>query len=85
MKPVVLVGHRHLCPLHGEGTVISGAANATVNGRAIARMGDELSCGEVIETGAAYTLIEGSPAARQGDKTSHGGVLIEGDPAWLIE
>ncbi|MCP8636477.1 PAAR domain-containing protein [Pseudomonas mosselii] len=85
MKPVVLVGHRHLCPLHGEGTVISGAGSAAVNGRAIARIGDELSCGAVIETGAAHTLIEGSPAARQGDKTSHGGTLIEGDPAWLIE
>ncbi|AMK31742.1 hypothetical protein AWT69_003105 [Pseudomonas putida] len=48
-------------------------------------MGDELSCGAVIETGAAHTLIEGSPAARQGDKTSHGGTLIEGEPAWLIE
>ncbi|MCU7283158.1 PAAR domain-containing protein [Pseudomonas peradeniyensis] len=79
------VDHRHLCPFHGEGTVISGAGSAVVNGRAIVRIGDELSYGAIIEIGAAYTLIEGSPAARQGDKTSHGGVLIEGDPAWLIE
>ncbi|QWA31428.1 PAAR domain-containing protein [Pseudomonas sp. RC3H12] len=64
--------HRHLCPLHGEGTVISGADSATVNGRAIARIGDELSCSAVIETGDAHTLIQGSPVARQGDKSSQG-------------
>nr|WP_232968115.1 PAAR domain-containing protein [Pseudomonas sp. CCOS 191] len=66
------VDHRHLCPLHGEGIVISGAGSAAVNGRAIARIGDELSCGAVIETGDAHTLIEGSPIVRQGDKSSQG-------------
>ncbi|WP_442963646.1 hypothetical protein [Pseudomonas sp. CCOS 191] len=30
-----------------------------MNGRAIARIGDELSCRAVIETGDAHTLIEG--------------------------
>ncbi|MCT8167172.1 hypothetical protein E2H86_13115 [Pseudomonas putida] len=85
MSPIVLVGHRHLCPLHGEGVVISGASSAFVNGNAIARVGDQTSCGAIIETGAQHMLIEGSPAARQGDTTSHGGTLVEGDSSWLIE
>ncbi|MCG8295642.1 PAAR domain-containing protein [Pseudomonas entomophila] len=85
MKPIVLVGHRHSCPIHGEGTVETGASAAFVNGRAIACVGDRISCGAVIETGASSTIIEGRPAAREGDTTSHGGTLVEGDPGWLIE
>lgn len=85
MKPIVLVGHRHSCPLHGEGIVETGASATFVDGRAVARVGDCISCGAVIETGAACTIIEGQPAAREGDTTSHGGTLIEGDPGWLID
>ena len=85
MRPVVLVGHRHSCPIHGEGTVVSGAADAKVNGRAIARVGDKTSCGATITSGASGTRIEGQPAARKGDKTDHGGTLVEGDDDWLVE
>ncbi|MFJ4344225.1 PAAR domain-containing protein [Pseudomonas sp. NPDC089401] len=85
MNPIVLVGHRHDCPLHGQSTVTTGAASATVNGAAIARVGDLTSCGAIIETGAAHLIIEGQPAARVGDTTNHGGTLIEGDPSWLVE
>lgn len=85
MKPIVLIGHRHSCPLHGDGEVITGSPSATVNGRPIARVGDEISCGAVIETGSANHLNEGRPVARQGDTTIHGGTLIEGDCGWLIE
>lgn len=85
MKPIVLVGHRHSCPIHGEGTVETGASAASVDGRAIARVGDRISCGAVIETGAGGTIIEDQPAAREGDTTSHGGILVEGDPGWLID
>ncbi|NIF26640.1 hypothetical protein F3J44_09595 [Pantoea sp. Tr-811] len=84
MNPIVLIGHRHDCPLHGATTVTTGAAHATVNGSPIARVGDETSCGAIIETGAAHLLIEGSPAARVGDTTSHGGTLVEGDASWLV-
>jgi len=84
MKPIVLVGHRHECPIHGVGIVETGASAAFVDGKAIARVGDRISCGAVIETGAACTIIEGQPAAREEDTTSHGGVLVEGDPGWLI-
>ncbi|MFK1566622.1 PAAR domain-containing protein [Pseudomonas aeruginosa] len=85
MKPIVLVGHAHSCPLHGPGTVVSGASQAQVNGRAVARIGDQISCGAVILTGSPGTIIEGQPAARLGDSTSHGGTLVEGEAGWLIE
>lgn len=85
MKPIVLVGHRHSCPIHGNGTVISGASSANINGRPIARVGDTISCGAIILTGSPGTTIEGQPAARQGDTTSHGGTLMEGDSGWLVE
>ncbi|MFJ2985961.1 MULTISPECIES: PAAR domain-containing protein [unclassified Pseudomonas] len=85
MKPIVLVGHRHHCPTHGEGTVETGSSATLIDGRAVARVGDRISCGAVIETGAECTVIEGQPAARLGDTTSHGGTLLEGDPGWLIE
>ncbi|CAD5106245.1 PAAR domain-containing protein [Zestomonas carbonaria] len=85
MRPVVLVGHRHSCPIHGEGTVVSGAASADINGRPIARVGDSISCGAVIVSGSPGMIIEGQPVARQGDATSHGGTLLEGDPGWLVE
>ncbi|KRA01049.1 MAG: PAAR domain-containing protein [Achromobacter sp.] len=85
MKPIVLVGHRHSCPIHGNGTVVTGASEAIVNGRAIARIGDRISCGAIIQTGSPGTIIEGQPVARQGDKTSHGGTLVEGEAGWLVE
>ncbi|MFK0311010.1 PAAR domain-containing protein [Pseudomonas sp. NPDC090233] len=85
MKPIVLVGHRHYCPIHGEGTVETGSGATRIDDRAVARVGDRISCGAVIETGAECTIIEGQPAAREGDTTSHGGILLEGDPGWLIE
>lgn len=85
MKPVVLVGHRHHCPIHGPGTVTSGATSALVGGRAIARVGDSISCGAVITTGSASFLIDGHAVARQGDTTSHGGTLEEGDGGWMLD
>ncbi|MBN3824848.1 hypothetical protein G3O00_14650 [Burkholderia sp. Ac-20384] len=85
MKPVVLVGHRHSCPLHGEGTVTSGAASFNLNGRPVACVGDHTSCGAEIETGSPGSAIDGRPVARLGDTTSHGGTLVEGDAGWLVE
>ncbi len=85
MKPIVLVGHQHSCPIHGSGTVVSGARETAFDGRAVARVGDRISCGAIIQTGSPGTIIEGQPAARQGDKTSHGGTLVEGESDWLIQ
>ena len=52
MPAVVLVGHDHDCPLCGPTTVDSGARNMTVNGKAVARVGDTLGCGAVITSGS---------------------------------
>ncbi|MBM7123333.1 PAAR domain-containing protein [Dyella kyungheensis] len=85
MKPVVLVGHRHTCPIHGEGTVTSGAPHALVGGEAVARVGDSVSCGARITSGSPSCEIEGRAVARQGDATDHGGVLSEGDESWMVD
>lgn len=85
MQPIVLVGHRHSCPIHGEGTVSTGAVSVAVDGKSIARIGDSITCGAVIETGSNRTFIEGKAAARKGDRTSHGGTVIEGYEGWLVE
>ena len=84
MRPVVLVGHRHVCPLHGPGTVISGTDGVTVGGRKTACVGDSASCGAVIVTGGV-TTCGGRAVAREGDTTSHGGTLVEGDNGWLLD
>lgn len=84
MKPIILVGHKHSCPLHGPGEVVSGNSNMLVDGRAVACVGDSISCGAVIQTGSASHTIEGRAVARQGDSTSHGGTLLEGSSAWLV-
>jgi uncharacterized Zn-binding protein involved in type VI secretion len=84
MRPVVLVGHRHICPLHGPGTVVSGTSAVTVDGREVACVGDVTSCGAVIVTGALATCA-GRKFARKGDKTSHGGTLVEGHDGWVMD
>jgi uncharacterized Zn-binding protein involved in type VI secretion len=84
MNPVVVVGHRLVCPLHGVNQVECGSATYTFNGRAVARVGDRTTCGAVIESGAEHFLIEGAAVARKGDRTDHGGVLDEGDVGWLL-
>ena len=84
MPAVVLVGHDHACPSCGPVTVTSGSGSFTVNGRAVARVGDTLSCGAVISSGSALMTIAGQPVARIGDTTDHGGSLENGDASWLI-
>ncbi|WPO98797.1 PAAR domain-containing protein [Pseudomonas sp. HR96] len=85
MKPIVLVGHAHHCPIHGAGEVITGSSTTLLNGRPVARVGDEISCGAVIETGSPYHSDQGRPIARVGDSTDHGGTLIEGDGDWVLD
>ena len=84
MPAVVLVGHDHVCPSCGPVTVTSGSGSFSVNGRAVARVGDTLGCGAVISSGSALMTIQGQPVARIGDTTDHGGVLENGDASWLI-
>lgn len=84
MPAVVLVGHTHDCPSCGPATVTSGSGSFTVNGRAVARVGDTLSCGAVISSGSVLMTVDGQPVARIGDTTDHGGVLENGDTSWMI-
>ncbi|MDY7552566.1 hypothetical protein EKA85_26780 [Pseudomonas veronii] len=84
MPAVVLVGHDHACPTCGPVTVASGSGSFTVNGRAVARAGDTLSCGAVIISGSPSMIINDKAVARVGDTTDHEGVLENGDDSWLI-
>jgi uncharacterized Zn-binding protein involved in type VI secretion len=85
MKPIVLIGHHHSCPIHGIGVVTSGSEITMVNNRPVARIGDSISCGAKITTGSPNFNIDGRPVAREGDSTDHGGTLIEGEENFLIE
>ncbi|MBA1198643.1 putative Zn-binding protein involved in type VI secretion [Pseudomonas sp. BIGb0278] len=84
MKPIVLIGHKHDCPIHGIGEVVSGTSATRVGGREVACVGDRISCGAVIESGSPSYAIAGKAVARLGDTTDHGGTLIEGDSGWLV-
>jgi uncharacterized Zn-binding protein involved in type VI secretion len=67
---------------HG-GVVLEGAPSAKTRGKAIARVGDKVSCPKrghhdttVIVSGDPDFLIDGKPAARHGDKTACGATLL---------
>ncbi|MHC9015917.1 PAAR domain-containing protein [Stenotrophomonas bentonitica] len=85
MKPVVLVGHRHECPLHGTNEVTSGVASVLFGARQVACVGDTTSCGARITSGASGVTVEGRQVACEGDRTDHGGTLVEGEPGVLID
>ena len=84
MKPLVLVCHAHECPMHGKGTVTTGAPGFSSDGRDVACVGDKTSCGATIITGNAGIRINGNPAATVGDVTDHGGTLTEGDSGFMV-
>jgi len=84
MKPVVLVGHRHECPVHGTNEVTSGVASVLLGGRQVACVGDTTGCGAQITSGSSGVTIEGRQVACEGDRTDHGGTLVEGEPGVLI-
>lgn len=78
-RPVIVVGDR---TSHG-GVVITGSPFSDVDGKAIARIGDKVTCpkkghGSVttIVTGDVTDIIDGGPVARHGDKTACGATLI---------
>jgi len=79
MRPVARLGDKTIgsCEVHGDditGQIITGAANALVNGKPTARLGDTVlaSCGHTakIITGTAVSLVNGGskPTARLGDQ-----------------
>lgn len=78
-RPIIVVGDR---TSHG-GVVISGSPFTDIDGKAIARIGDKVTCPQkghgsvtVIVTGDMTDSIDGSPVARHGDKTACGATLI---------
>lgn len=83
-RPYIVVGDR---TSHG-GTVLQGALDADSDGRAIARVGDRVSCPRkghggitVIVNGDDSTTIDGRAAARAGDRTACGALLIASQQA----
>lgn len=78
-RPFILVGDK---TDHG-GVVVEGAPNSFVAGRAIARVGDKVTCPErghggttTIVSGDPTAIIDGKPAARHGDRCACGAILI---------
>lgn len=78
-RPVIVVGDR---TSHG-GVVITGSPFTDVGGKAVARIGDKVTCPQkghgsvtTIVTGDLTAIIDGQPVARHGDKTACGATLI---------
>ena len=77
-KPLITIGDR---TSHG-GTVLEGSPFSDTGGKAIARVGDRVSCPHAkhrittIVSGDPTMMVDGKPAAREGDKTSCGATLI---------
>lgn len=87
-KPVIVVGDR---TSHG-GVVVSGSPFTDVDGKAVARIGDKVTCPQkghgnitTIVTGDQTVLIDGSPVARHGDKTACGATLISSQIATHVD
>jgi len=80
-QPLIVIGDK---TSHG-GRVIAAFTTATTQHKAIARVGDAVSCPKcgknTIASGDGGFLIAGRPAARQGDKTACGATLISSQSA----
>ena len=75
-KPLITIGDR---TSHG-GTVLEGSPFSDTGGKAVARVGDKVSCPKhritTIASGDPAMIVDGKPAARAGDMTSCGATLI---------
>ena len=79
-KPFIVVGDS---TSHG-GKVIQGAPTTDIDGKAIARVGDKVTCPKkgchspttIVTSGDVTILIDGKPVALHGDKTACGATLI---------
>lgn len=78
-KAFIVVGDR---TSHG-GVVIQGSAESTVDGKAMVRIGDKVTCPKkghggvtVVASGDPSCIVDGQPAAREGDKTACGATLL---------
>ncbi len=78
-KPFIVIGDK---TDHG-GVVVAGSAATTIDGKPIARVGDQVTCPRrghgsttVIASGDPTCIVDGQPAARHGDKTACGATLL---------
>ncbi len=76
MRVVARVGDKHICPIHGSNVIIEGGSS-TVDGRAIARIGDKCACGGIILEGEPGATCDGRLVAYFGAKTSCGGIIAD--------
>ncbi len=94
-KPIATVGSMHMCPMcsglvpHVGGPVVGpGMPGVTINGQAVAVMGDMCTCAggppDVIIQGNPSVLINGVPVATVGCMTAHGGQISSGIPGVTI-
>lgn len=70
----ICVGDKTSC----GGTVVTGSASSTVNGKGIARAGDKIVCKKscVIINGNLTEIIDGAPMALHGAQTSGGCICL---------
>lgn len=78
-KPIIVLGDK---TDHG-GVVVTGAPVSDVDGKPIARVGDQVTCPTCkgvfpIASGDGTVIVDGQPVARHGDKTACGASLIAG-------
>lgn len=78
-KAIITVG---AMTSHG-GKVVQGSSSSTINGVAIACVGDKVTCPHkghggitTMVTGDSSLLINGRTMARHGDKTAYGATLL---------
>lgn len=76
-RPFIVVGDR----TDHDGEVIEGSGATDAAGKAIARVGDKVTCRRhsgtrLIASGDPTCIIDGQPAARHGDKTDCGATLL---------
>ena len=83
MIPVARLGDKHVCPIHGPNTIISGGTSL-VDNKPVARMGDATACGATIVMGSSVSKDDGKPIAYVGCTTSHGGAIVSGSPAHKV-
>lgn len=78
-KPFIVLGDK---TDHG-GTVVSVSSQTDIDGKPVARVGDQVSCPQCkgtfpIAAGDPTVIIDGQPVARHGDKTACGATLLSG-------
>lgn len=78
LRQVARVTDRHVCPIHGSNSIVTGEKNILVNNLPIARVNDSTGCGATIVKGANYVYGANYKVAYLGSTTSHGGTITTG-------